>query len=42
VVEQGIWRLRTNQEFRKLYKDLDIIADIQKERLKYWNGVDVW
>jgi len=30
VVKQGIWRLRTNHEFRKLYKDLDIVADIKR------------
>jgi hypothetical protein len=35
VVKQGIWRLRNNQEFRKLYKDLDIVADIK--RLE-WSG----
>jgi hypothetical protein len=31
VVEQGIWRIRTDQELWKLYKDLDIIADIKKK-----------
>jgi hypothetical protein len=30
VVEQGIWIVRTNQELSELYKDLDIIADIEK------------
>jgi hypothetical protein len=29
VVEQGIWRVRTDQELRELYKDLDIVADIK-------------
>jgi len=28
VVERGIWRVRTDQELRELYKDLDIVADI--------------
>jgi hypothetical protein len=28
VVEQGIWRVRNDQELRELYKDLDIIVDI--------------
>jgi hypothetical protein len=32
VVEQGIWRIRNNQELRELYKDLDIAADIKKEK----------
>ena len=36
VVQQGKWRIRTNQELRKLYKDLDIEADIKK-RLE-WIG----
>jgi len=26
VVEQGIWYIRTNQEFRELRKDLDIVG----------------
>jgi hypothetical protein len=34
VVQQGIWRARTNQELRKLYKDLCIVADD-------WNGLDM-
>jgi hypothetical protein len=27
VVEQGIWRVRTDQDLRELYKDLGIVAD---------------
>jgi len=34
VVEQGKWTIRTNQELRELYKDLDKIADIKKKRLE--------
>jgi hypothetical protein len=37
VVEQGMWRLRTNQELWELYKDLDIVADIIKQSLA-WIG----
>jgi hypothetical protein len=37
VVEQGIWRIRTNKELRELYKDLDIVADIKKKRFE-WMG----
>jgi hypothetical protein len=33
VIEQGIWRIRTNQELRELYKDLDTIADIKIEKI---------
>jgi hypothetical protein len=29
AVEQGLWRVRTDQELRELYKDLDIVADIK-------------
>jgi hypothetical protein len=36
-VEQGMWRIRSNQELRKMHKDLDLAADIKKERLE-WNG----
>jgi hypothetical protein len=34
VVEQGMWRIRTNRELRELYKDLDTVADIKKKRLE--------
>ena len=37
VAEQGIWRIRTNQELRELYKDLDIVAGIKKNKLE-WIG----
>ena len=37
MVEQGICRIRTNEELRMLYKDLDIVADIKKKILK-WIG----
>ena len=37
VAEQGIWRIRTNQELRELYKDLDIVAGIKKKKLE-WTG----
>lgn len=26
MVEQGIWRIRTNQEFRELRKDIDLVG----------------
>jgi len=35
VVEQGIWRIRTNHELRELYKDLDIVVNIKR---KDWSG----
>jgi hypothetical protein len=37
VEEQGIWKTRNNQELRKLYKDLCIVADINKKLLE-WIG----
>jgi hypothetical protein len=37
VAEQGIWTTRNNQELRKLYKDLCIVADINKKLLE-WIG----
>jgi len=27
VLEQGMWKIRTNQELRGLHKDLDTIAN---------------
>jgi hypothetical protein len=33
VVEEGIERIRTNQELRELYKDVDV-ADIKKKGLE--------
>jgi hypothetical protein len=38
VEEQGVWRLRINQELRVLYEDLDIEADVKKKRLE-WIGL---
>ena len=32
MVEQGIWRVRTDQEQKELYKNLDTVADIKKKR----------
>jgi hypothetical protein len=37
VIEQGMWRIRRNQELNELYKDLVIVADIKKKRLE-WVG----
>ena len=37
VVEQGMWRIRSNQELREMHKDLDIAANIKNERLD-WIG----
>jgi hypothetical protein len=37
VVEQGIWRVRNDQKMRKLYKDVDIVADIKNKSLE-WVG----
>jgi hypothetical protein len=37
VVEQGSWKMRTNQELCELYKDFDIVTDIKNRRLK-WVG----
>jgi hypothetical protein len=37
VVEQGMWRIRTNQELQELYEDFDRVAVITKKRLG-WIG----
>jgi hypothetical protein len=34
VVEEGIYRIRTDQELRELYKKLDIV-DIKEKRLEW-------
>ena len=34
VAEQGIWRIRIDQELREIYKDLDTVVDIKKKRLE--------
>jgi len=39
VVEQLIWRIRTSQELRELYTDLDVVADILR---RGWSGLDTW
>jgi hypothetical protein len=38
VAEQGMWRMRINQELKELYKFLDIVVDITKKK---WNGLDM-
>jgi hypothetical protein len=39
VVGQGVWRIRTDQELRELYKDLDIVANIKQKRLEWFGHV---
>jgi hypothetical protein len=34
VVEQGIWRIRSAQELRVLYEDLDTERDVKKKRME--------
>jgi hypothetical protein len=36
-VEQDTWRIRSNQELRKLYDGLDTVVEINKRRLE-WTG----
>jgi 3-keto-L-gulonate-6-phosphate decarboxylase len=38
VVEHGMWRIRSNEELRDVYKDLDVVADIKRCD---WNGLDM-
>jgi hypothetical protein len=37
VGEQGMWRIRTDQELGELYKELEIAAYVKKKRLE-WIG----
>jgi hypothetical protein len=39
VVGHGVWRIRTYQELRELYKDPDIVADIKQKRLEWFAHV---
>ena len=39
VVEKLMWRIRTNQELRELYTDLDRVAYILR---RGWSGLDMW
>jgi len=32
-----MWRIRTDQELRELYKELDIVVDVKMKRLE-WTG----
>jgi hypothetical protein len=34
VTEQGVWRIRRNEELRELYKVPDLVADINSKRLE--------
>jgi hypothetical protein len=38
VVQEGIWRSRTNQELRELYEYLDIVVGFKKED---WNELSI-
>jgi len=38
VIQEGIWRTRTNPKLRELYKDLDIVTGIKKGD---WNGLAI-
>jgi hypothetical protein len=37
VNEKGQWRIRRNMELYQLYKDLDLVTEIRKQRL-HWIG----
>jgi hypothetical protein len=37
LLQQGIWRIRTNQEWVELHKVVHKVADIKRERLE-WTG----
>ena len=39
VVEKLMWSIRTNQELRELYTDLDRVAYILR---RGWSGLDMW
>jgi hypothetical protein len=39
VVEQGIWRIRTDKELGELYKYLDMVADIKKKSFEWMRHV---
>ena len=34
MVEQGIQRIRTDQEFQELHKNSDVVADVKMKRLQ--------
>jgi len=42
VEERGLWRIRTNQELRKLHKHLDIGAYIKNKRMEWIGYVVKW
>jgi hypothetical protein len=37
VNERNLWRIRSNQELRYMYQDLDLVITVRKSRLK-WLG----
>jgi len=39
VLDQGLWRRKTDQELSELYKDLDIVAGIKKKRLEWIRNI---
>lgn len=39
VTEQGVWIVRTSQELKKLYKDIDVMADVRRGRFEWFGHV---
>jgi hypothetical protein len=35
--DESVWRIRTNQELKELYKTLDLAADVNRRRFE-WLG----
>jgi hypothetical protein len=40
VYDNGIWRIRTNRELMALYQELDIVAEINKARLRWFGHIE--
>ena len=38
LVKQGMWGIRTNEELKDGYKDIDVVADVKRSD---WNGLDM-
>jgi hypothetical protein len=40
VYDNGIWRIRTNKKLMALYQELNIVAEINKARLRWLGHVE--
>jgi hypothetical protein len=39
IPEQGVWIIRTSEELKELYEDIDVMADVRRGRFGWFGHV---